>query len=114
MSFHYQNDLAVMQDKDNLPASLAITINSIINPSYQHCFDYCRALFIDEYTQVLRAITLGTVDNHLRQATENKLASLIQQAYYVYIADADLNQIALDHIQAMVTKETPIFVFTSN
>ena len=111
-SFHYQNDLELMRNKDHLPSSLAITINSIINPNYQHCLDYCRALFIDEYTQVLRAITLGTVENHLRQVTENKLAKLMQQANYVYIADADLNQIALDHIQATISKETPIFVFT--
>ena len=75
-----------MRNKDNLLGSLAITINSIINPSYQHCLDYCRALFIDG-TQVLRAV-LGTVENHLRQATENKLAKLMQNANYVYIADA--------------------------
>jgi hypothetical protein len=62
-AFHYQNDLNAFQDKENLPASLAITINSIINSLYQTYFEHCRAVFVDEYTQVLRAITLGTVDN---------------------------------------------------
>ena len=113
-AFHYHQDAHEMNHQETLPASLAITINSIIKPLYQTFFSYCRMVFIDEYTQILQSLTMGKVENHQRQATENKLAELITQATYTYVADADFNQVALDHLQAIVTPHVPIFVFTMN
>ena len=96
----------------SIPDSLAITINSIISPQFEKFLQYSKAIFIDEYTQVLRSITSGTVEINLKQNTEMKLASLIIQSDYTYIADADFNQIALDQLKA-ITSNRPIFVFRS-
>ena len=95
-----------------LPTALAITINSIIAPRFQEIFTYTRSVFIDEYTQVLRAITSGTVANTQRNTTEKKLASLINQSHYTYIADADFNNIAINHLSSIVGNERKIFVFS--
>ena len=114
---HYIDD---MQQKETqyvghttetvIPSALAITINSIIAAKFNDILRFSRAVFIDEYTQVLRAITSGTVDNHRRRDTEAMLASLIQKSDYTYIADADFNQIALDQLKDIAT-DRPIFVF---
>jgi hypothetical protein len=94
-----------------IPSSLAITINSIITPKYQNMLMFSKAIFIDEYTQVLRAITSGTVEPTLKRATERKLASLMQHSDYTYIADADFHQIALDQLLDIVG-DRPIYIFT--
>ena len=94
-----------------IPSGLAITINSIIAPKFKDVLTFTRALFIDEYTQVLRAITSGTVEAHKRRDTEQRLMNLIGQSEYTYIADADFNQIALDQLQAAIT-DRPIFIFS--
>ncbi len=110
---HYIDDDVVSFSKDQttIAASLAITINSIINKKYHSTLSFSQSLFIDEYTQVLRSITSGTVDNMLRHDTEKRLTSLINQVKYCYLADADFNQIAIDHLIQAVTDERPIFIF---
>ena len=110
---HYIEDdmLQINKGQQTIPSSLAITINSIINKKYQAMFSFSQALFIDEYTQVLRSITQGTVENHLRNRTENRLVELINQAAFCYLADADFNQIAIDHLSESVDDDRPIIIF---
>ncbi len=81
-----------------MASSLAITINSIINQKYKNTLWFSKSLFIDEYTQVLRSITSGWLRTHSRHKTEQKLAELINQANFTYLADADFNQVALQFI----------------
>ena len=112
---HYITDEVLTQDaqyNDTIPASLAITINSIIAPRFKPLFDFTQAIFIDEYTQVLRAICHGTVKNHQRCQTEKRLASLINQSRYTYIADADMHQTALDHLVELTQGDRPIFLLS--
>jgi phage/plasmid primase-like uncharacterized protein len=109
---HYIDDkIAVKQGAYmELPSALAITINSIISEKYQLYLSLSKTIFIDEYTQVLRAITSGTVEATKRHQTEKRLAALITQSHYTYIADADFNQIALNQLLAITTQH-PIFFF---
>ena len=112
---HYIDDAITLKknsETQEIPSALAITINSIIAPQFQEMFTFSTSIFIDEYTQVLRSITTGTVNNHQRQTTEKRLATLIKNSHYTYIADADFNQIALNQIQSIVGKGVPIFIFT--
>ncbi len=108
---HYKTERTDFE-KQGLPSSLAITINSIIHFSFEQFLDKSQSLFIDEYTQVLRSIMTGTVQNELRQQTHKKLSDLMNKSHYTYIADADLNAIALDEIGRIIDQNVPIFVMT--
>lgn len=105
---HYQQDRNTLKNKNGL----AITINSIIHSSFNDFLQQSQSLFIDEYTQVLRAMTSGTVKPEDRQKTHQRLSGLIQQSQYTYIADADLNAIALQDLIQSTSSDTPIFVLT--
>ena len=110
-AFHYQEEVEATHAQ-TLPFSLAITINSIIKQKHQDFLMKARSLFIDEYTQIIKGIVTGTVKRDQKQATERRLSKLMQQANYLYIADADLHQVSIDHIKKIVGNKTPIFVFT--
>lgn len=108
---HYKTERTDFE-KQGLPSSLAITINSIIHLSFEQFLDKSQSLFIDEYTQVLRSIMTGTVQDESRRQTHQKLSKLMNKAHYTYIADADLNAIALDEIGRVTNNTVPIFVMT--
>jgi hypothetical protein len=105
---HYQKERDSLRDKKGL----AITINSIIQEPFDAFLEKSQSLFIDEYTQVLRSITSGTVKPSARQTTHQRLSDLIAKSAYVTIADADFNAIALNDVIASTHKDTPIFVMT--
>lgn len=107
---HYQ------KNKEDLfkHKGLAITVNSIIQEPFEPFLQKTESIFIDEYTQVLRAITSGTVKPCFRQTTHECLSSLIKKARYVFVADADLNQMALTDLKQSAAEHTPIFVLTIN
>ncbi len=105
---HYQKDKETLSKQNGL----AITVNSIIQEPFEPFLQKVEALFIDEYTQVLRAITSGTVKACFRQTTHECLSNLIQKSRYVFIADADLNQVALNDLKQSAKETTPIFVMT--
>ncbi len=110
---HYIDDAFTLRKTGDslIPDALAITVNSIIAHKFQDIFAFSKSLFIDEYTQVLRSITSGTVEENQRKNTEARLAALISHSDYTFIADADFNQIALDQIQEVVKDSHQIFVF---
>ncbi|MDA7742570.1 hypothetical protein N8865_03055, partial [Francisellaceae bacterium] len=112
-SSHYIEDGQSLRKSGNhfIPDALAITVNSIISNKFNEVFEFSKSVFIDEYTQVLRSITLGTVEDHLRKKTELRLASLINNSNYAFIADADFNQIALDQVKEVVEASREIFIF---
>ena len=111
---HYIEDEFHVKDHSEsmIPSSLAITVNSIISPKYKELLTFTRSVFIDEYTQVIRAITSGTVEEHQRNTTEKRLVSLIQKSDYTYIADADFNQVAMDHLRELVGEDREIILFS--
>ena len=105
---HYQKERDCLTDKKGL----AITINSIIQEPFELFLQKSQSIFIDEYTQILRSITSGTVKPSHRQKTHQALSDLIKKSQYVYIADADLNTIALNDLIQSREEGTPIFVMT--
>ena len=108
--FATKGSLVKKSETSLVPDSLAITINSIIAPKFNDFLNFSKSVFIDEYTQVLRSITSGTVKANLKHRTELKLATLIAQSDYTYIADADFNQIAIDQLTSIVA-DRPFFIF---
>lgn len=113
-SAHYKDDISYLKRKDGTyPASLCLTINSIIKPIFRDYFEDSRSIFLEEYTQIIRAITNGTVEDDQRHGTEKFLSHVIKTSQYIYVSDADFNQIAYNHLKQMVPEGVPIFVFNT-
>ncbi len=69
---------------------LAICINSIIKDLREFCLS-CEYLFLDEISQILRHIAVGSVTDTERAEVFNVLVTMIRRARCVIAADADLN-----------------------
>jgi len=81
------------------PSTLAVCANSIVNHAVA---DNVKILFIDEIRQVLEHILDGSCDNKVE--VFNELINAIKNADLVLCADADMNQITVDHIKKIANK----------
>lgn len=77
--------------------ALAICVNSVTGRHDGYC-DTVENLFVDEVSQVLRHIALGSFTDN-RIAVFNRFVSMIRNAKRVIVADADMNDMTLAFLE---------------
>ena len=78
---HYLHDKKKIQAND--VSSMAITVNSLINDCYDPFLEGSSVSYWDEFVQVLRSATHGTVKDTDRRELEEKIAALLRQSTYL-------------------------------
>jgi phage/plasmid primase-like uncharacterized protein len=99
-----------LDSKKEIVTALATTINSMPNKKFQGFCARSGMLIVDEFTQVLRSITSGTVKDYQRLTTERALATQLYKSKLSILADADMNQTAVDYIKSVVPNHKIIVV----
>ena len=84
---------------DSTTPSLAMTVNSIINPKYKGFVESSNTLVLDEACQILNHICFGTVQN--REQVFAELCNKIKSAKTVVLMDADIDDTTVKLIQQL-------------
>ena len=83
-----------IRHENAVTTNLSICVNSLINPIFAGALGGCRALLIDEGSQVLRAVLNGGAVKKPGTVYE-KLRAMVQNADLVVVVDADINDATL-------------------
>ena len=101
---------ATNRSNQDVAVGLAVTINSLPNERFKTFSSRTSVFVADEISQILRAITHGTVKDHMKVTTERALAAMLNKTELSVLADADLNSSVVEYVRSASNDDVKVVV----